>query len=176
MRWTTLAGLLVMALGSGCTTVRETFPDKTPEQVWTALVAVAETPDYDAEDPADRWHIRENRATVFDESARIEIYRRLQRVRHPERARPLTQSRTWRFQVTLVSTDPPRAKFVSRGPAIPSHAEDEANRYFDDVWMLLGGRPDEQPPAEAEAAPVPETLPEPAEEEPVIDIDDLGPD
>jgi hypothetical protein len=134
----------VAAAASGCTTVREPFPGRDPGQVWTALIAVAQDPDYDDPDPTKRWRVKENHVYVDDETARLEIYRELDRVLHRPGAKPLRESRTWRFQVMLDSGDaeagyPPEATFMSRGWGVPSHAQDEADRYFREVREVLSG-------------------------------------
>ena len=132
----TLAALAALA---GCTTQRETFTGHNAEQVWTALVAAAQTPDYAGPTAADRWTLRENNVWVDQEQRRIEIDRLLERELHQPGAQPMHQQRHWKFQVRLEQDQPPTAAFVSRELGVPAHAWDEANRYFADVWELLGG-------------------------------------
>lgn len=170
-RDTVLAAGLVASLAAGCTTVTETFPDESPEQVWTALIAVAETPDYGSPDPAERWLVRRNDVWVDPEVARIEIYRVLDRVRQLPMQEPRRDSREWRLQVTFLEEPHPTATFTSRGLAIPAHAQAEAARYFADVHRLLDG--------EAELVPVAvETVEVEADapEAPPVDLEALEPD
>jgi hypothetical protein len=156
---------------TGCTTIVETFPDEDPAHVWTALVAVAETPDYSSTDPAERWFVKENDVYVDEENARIEIYRELDRVLHRARTNPIREQRTWKFQIIFEPEPaPPTAYFTSRRLGVPMQAADEAHRYFADVWALLGGS------GLMESEPAPPEQP-PAEEEPPVDIEegDEGP-
>jgi hypothetical protein len=179
--------LLLAALGlsaSGCTTARQSFPDHDASQVWTALVAVAQTPDYRDPDPTRRWHVRENQVWVDEEIPLIEIYRELDRVRYPARMDPRREHRTWRFRIILEKEDPPTAQFVSRGWGVPMHASEEARRFFMDVIELLessgeaAGAIDAPAPPPAPAAPADDdatTAPD-VPGEPAVDIDDLDDD
>ena len=140
-----MARLLVILIAvsclGGCTTAREPFPAQDPGQVWRALVTVAESPSYDHPDPRERWTVRKNSVWVDEPADRIEIYRELVRYLHDPRKPERRQERTWRFRVTLQrDADPPTAEFTGRDFAVPSHVWDEAVRYFDDVWAILGGR------------------------------------
>jgi hypothetical protein len=170
--------LLAMALGmvalTGCTSVHEEFIAQDPSQVWTAMVAVAETPDYDDPDPTKRWTIKENYVWVDEETLRIEVYRELDRILHRAATKPLRQEQSWRFRITLDPLAPPRATFVSRGAAVPAKARAEAERYFEDVWEILRGMRDLEPD---DVGVAPESPPStaPDEDEPMIDIEELEP-
>ena len=137
---------------AGCTSFREEFPGQDVPQLWTALVAVAETPDYSDDDPDKRWIVQENDVWVDEENARIEVYRKVHRLLHRARTEPLLENRTWRFQVVMEQSDPPTAEFVSRGFAVPTHATMEAERFFEDVWSILGGPPVEMDETSDEVA------------------------
>lgn len=149
----TIALLLAAILLTGCTTVRQTFPEKDPQHVWTALIAVAETPDYSSEDPEERWTVDENHVAVYDEERRIEIYRRLDRILHRPGTQPLRQARTWKFQILLEELDPPTVAFISRGWGVPQLAQWEAAKYFADVWEVLSGPPLAEVDMEPEGEP-----------------------
>ena len=116
----------------GCTTVHQEFTGLPSDQVWTALVAVAESPKY------DDWTVTDNDVWVNEAAQRIEIYRRLRRVIHQPAYKARRENREWRFQVIF---EPPVATFTSRGMGVPSHAQEEAEHFFDDVLDLLGGMP-----------------------------------
>jgi hypothetical protein len=123
----------------GCTTTRETYRGKTADQVWAAMVAVANTPDYwNTPDVTERWHVREN--AVWDDEAnrRIEVFRKLERELHLPNQPVVYEKREWRFEVTMEQEDPPVVKFTSCGAEVPAHAWHEADRFFDQVWELLG--------------------------------------
>lgn len=131
-----LPTVISLALLSGCSTITETYPGHPADQVWTAMQAVAESPEY------DDWHVVENETWVDPDLARIEIYRVNRRVLHRPGAKPLDEKRTWKFQVLLVDVDPPTAAFKTRSFAIPAQAQVEAEQYLEDVWQVLGGRPE----------------------------------
>ncbi len=133
--------LLAVSVLFGCTTVHQEFAGLPSDQVWTALVAVAESPGY------DDWIVTDNDVWVDEAAHRIEIYRRLRRVIHQPAYKARRENREWRFQVIFEPTDPPLATFTSRGLGVPSHAQHEGERYFLDVLDLLGGMPpaDEAP-------------------------------
>ncbi|MCI0365319.1 MAG: hypothetical protein L0219_15730 [Phycisphaerales bacterium] len=145
----------------GCgTTVRQTFDGRDPDQVWTAMIAVARTPDYSApDDYTQRWTVRENQVWVDQANQRIEIFRRLERMLHRPRSQPLHEEREWKLQATLEERDPPTVRFTSRQLGVPAHAWDEAERYFDEVWKVLGGKPGQEPaPAPQPHVPPPPPL------------------
>jgi len=196
--------LVVTLVATGCTRMHQVYPGHDPDLVWTALIAVAETPDYsideDGNEVPEPWQVKENSVWVDAPNSRIEIYRELNRIRYRDNVRPLREHRAWRFQVVMRRDDPPRAIFTSRGYAVPTQAAVEAKRYFADVRDILEYgeiRPVEtalQPaPApvgdlEAPAAPGPATAPDapaipaasqPAERDPdapIADIDEMEPE
>ncbi len=132
-----------------CTTVRQEFVGSSRDQVWRAMVAVAESPSY------DDWTVTDNDVWVDEAAQRIEIYRRLRRVIHQPASKARRENREWRFQVIFKPTDPPLATFTSRGLGVPFHAQHEAERYFQDVLELLGGIPqqDEAPSSASSDTP-----------------------
>jgi hypothetical protein len=165
----------------GCASMVETFSGHDADEVWTAMMAVARTPDYSAADPADRWTVRENHVWVDESNRRIEIFRRLERDLYQPAARHRHQQRQWKMQAALEERDPPTVRFRARQASVPAHVWEEAERYFDEVREVLeGGLPGEseaRPPAPP-AAPVIEVQPpqtQPAQEQP-IDIEELEPE
>ncbi|MHC4989794.1 MAG: hypothetical protein ACYTGC_02345 [Planctomycetota bacterium] len=130
--------LLAFGLG-GCTTVEQTFDGHETGRVWSALVQAAENPIYLDVEPSRRWFVRENNVWVDEDRWRIEIDRSVHRRRVLENANERYERRDWRLRVTLEETDAgPRASLGSLQWMIPAHVWDEAARYFDDVWRLLG--------------------------------------
>lgn len=129
-----VAGMMIAVLGvaGGCTTLRESYPDHAPAHVWTAMKAVAESPEY------DDWWVSSNNVWVDEANSRIEVHRRVDRSLRRPLARPLREEREWRFKITMASLDPPTVSFVSRGFGVPMHARIEAERYFADVRRMLG--------------------------------------
>jgi len=129
--------LWFVLFAAGCSTQREVFTDRPADEVWIAMKAVAETPDYASGDSDDRWTIRQNNIWINDETKRIEIARELERIYHQPGSTPHQENRAWKFTVRLESTDPPTAAITSRGMGVPAHAWEEADRFFDEVWEVL---------------------------------------
>lgn len=161
---TTLVFFVLLLVLSGCTSKRYAYPGHTPDQVWTVMQAVAESPEY------DDWHLTMNEVWVDEEQARIEVYRELRRTLHRPRSRPVNQRRTWRLQFVLEDRDPPTVRFVSRGMGVPAQALDEANRYLVDVRRMLQSEYSTGIPHQPTAIEPDETSDMVA---PEIDIDDL---
>ena len=132
----------------GCSTQREVFTAHPADEVWTAMKAVAETPDYAQGDLSNRWTVRANNIWIDDETRRIEIARELERIYHQPGSTPHQENRAWKFTVRLESNDPPTAAITSRGMGVPAHAWEEADRYFDEVWQVLRS---ERPPKPVDA-------------------------
>ncbi len=135
MRALACVGLALAA--SGCSSVQQVFFGVAPGEVWSALVAVAETPDYSDLDPSKRWTVRENHVRANERTRTIEIYRELDRVLHRPRTQPLREQQTWRFRVVMIEDTPTTVTFISRGLGIPMKAVAEGERYFADVRTLL---------------------------------------
>jgi hypothetical protein len=137
-----LIGAACAAAITGCTTVRESYPGRDPHHVWTAMRAVAETPEY------SDWRLRRNNVWHDPNQTRMEVYRELERSHRRPGARPLLEQRTYRFQIVLEDEPEPTARFVARSFGIPIEARTEANRYFAEVWRMLQS-PDLVPPPPA---------------------------
>ncbi len=133
-----LVPLLLAVACTGCTSGTRVFPDHDAGVVWTAMVAVADTPDYGADD--DPWIVKENRAYTRPDERRIEIYREVVRHSDLEKVNPFVDRRAFRFQVLLEETNPPTVSIISRGTGFPRHAEEEVRRYLDDVSVIVGDR------------------------------------
>jgi hypothetical protein len=148
-----IPALVVLAMTSaislpGCgIKQRAIMPGRDPDQVWNAMVAVAQTPDYaSSPDPAMRWTVRENDVLIDANASRIEVHRRLEREIHQPLQQPQHETREWKFGITLEQRDPPTIVFETRNSGVPAHAWHEADRYFNEVQQFLG------PPASAPAA------------------------
>ena len=118
---------------NGCTYVDYAFEGYTSDQVWKAMVVAAETPTY------NDWKVAENNVWVDNTEYRIEIYRRLRRVLHRPESEPRREEQSWKLDIRLIGLDPPTGRLVSRGSAVPIHAQREGHRYFLDVLDLLLG-------------------------------------
>jgi hypothetical protein len=149
-----LAGLLIVIFLGGCMTVRQEFDGYDRSQVWGAMTAVAESPTY------DDWHVLTNEVWHAPDEARMEVYRELQRTIRQPPHKSRIERREWRFRIEMLETDPPMARVVSRGWGVPAHARIEANRYFGDVWQMLGQRPERQPVPQPQEEPDEDVAPE----------------
>lgn len=154
-----VAVVILLAAAGGCTSVSQRFPDYDPDDVWRAMVAVAESPHY------DDWKVKSNDVLVEDEVKRIQVYRELRRdLRVPGQA-PRQEEIAWRIEISLVTTDPPEVEFLSRGVGVPMHARTEGTRYFADVRDILLGLPTEADRSREliDSLGIDETPPEPTE-------------
>ena len=116
---------------SGCTTNSAVFKDRSAEQVWTVMVTVAQSPDY------DDWSIMENEVWVDPNYDRIEIHRRLKRDYHHPEIEPARQMATYDMQFILERTDPPVVTGTIRNPVIPVKGQEMIKHYFDEMRKLL---------------------------------------
>lgn len=150
-----LLGVGLLA-GSGCTTRTERYDGRTRDQVWTAMVTASESPTY------PDWHVIENDVWADEGSGRIEVYRLLRRYRDPAGQWARLEDREWTFSIRLEDPDapelPPEVSFKVRSWCVPSHSWMESDRYFEQVWQILGGRP-----AAVESVPPSTPAPEPAQ-------------
>jgi hypothetical protein len=135
--------LVALALSvPGCTVYERTYPGRSADQVWTAMIAVAEQPSYDSEEWG-KWHVMSNDVWVDEPQARIEVYRKLRRVVYNAgMVRPDEQDRTYRMTVKLRDAGTPRIHFETRAIELPTDGFTESQRYFDDVGALLEGVPE----------------------------------
>lgn len=127
-------GLALVALG-GCTTRTQVFEGYSDDQLWTAMVATANAPEY------DDWRIRRNEVFVDDDSRRIEVFRVLRRTYVSPYAEPSRQEREWRFEILLARDEElgfPMVDFTARQVTVPAHVWQEADRYFAQMRTLLG--------------------------------------
>jgi hypothetical protein len=146
---------------AGCTTRSATFGGYGDDQVWSAMVAAARTPEY------DDWKVRDNEVFVDDASRRLEVYRVLKRLYVTPFADPRKEEEEWRLQIVLgrdEALDAPTVDFTARQISVPAHVWREADRYFAQVRSLLGA-PTSTGEAEApssranDSVPVPPPLP-----------------
>jgi hypothetical protein len=144
----------------GCTTRSQVFDGYGDDQLWTAMVATARSPEY------DDWKVSDNQVFVDDASRRIEIYRVLKRTYVTPWSDPLREDLEWRFQVVLSrdsADDPPLVDFTARQIAVPAHVWSEADRYFAQMRSYLGPiKASEQPVIVNDGVPVPPPLDEPS--------------
>ena len=122
---------------SGCTTNSAVFEGRSPEQVWTVMVTVAQSPEY------DDWTIMENDVWVDPNYDRIEIHRRLKRDYHHPDIEPARQMATYDMQFILERTDPPVVTGTIRNPVIPIKGQEMIQHYFEEMRKLFSPIPDQ---------------------------------
>lgn len=127
-----LTASLCVAVIAGCSTYRREYPAHSPEQVWTAAMSVAQSPDYEGD-----WHVAENHVWIEDDWARMEIEREIRRLTHEPYTESMPEKRRWQFRVTMEGGDPVVLTFANRNPSIPGWTVREAQRFFDDVNEML---------------------------------------
>ena len=141
---------------AGCTSRSQVFEGYSQDQVWSAMIAAAQSPEY------DDWKVAENETFVDEDGRRVEVYRVLRRLLVTPYANPRKESEEWRFQLVLaqdMDINAPVVDFTARQITVPAHVWREADRYFGQVRTLLG------PPEATKAAEVPnagESATEPA--------------
>ena len=122
---------------AGCTTNTAVFEDRSPEQVWTVMVTVAQSPEY------EDWTIMENNVWVDPNYDRIEINRRLKRDYHHPDIEPVRQIETYDMQFVLERTDPPVVSATIRNPVIPVRGQEMIGHFFGEMRKLLSPIPNQ---------------------------------
>lgn len=154
---TILLLLLTLPFLTACgVTERRAFVNRDPDQLWEAMKAVAQEPDYYTTNMelGDRWVIRANDVAYDDNARRIEVYRKLERETHRPLSPVTREEREWRFEIVLEQTPPPELhtqpappvmRFTARNVTVAAHVWDEAQWYFDEVERFLGPLPTTAP-------------------------------
>lgn len=159
-----LALVLPFLAACGITERRQLAADRDPDQVWAAMKAVANGPDYymASDDVGERWVVQDNQVVFDDDVRRMEVYRRLEREIHRPMAPVRREQRTWKFHVTLEQPEgaeggegdgPPVMVFSARNNSVPAHVWDEAKWYFDAVEAFLEPLPATAPAPSSAPAP-----------------------
>lgn len=133
-----LPAAFAASLLAGCASETATFAGRPREQVWTAMVAVAEQPDY------TDWRMLDNVVSVDPDQEKIVLFRALRRVAVRPGADKVRQDREYQFEISLEPENPnqpdapAKVVFATLQPIMPSRLTDEAERYFASVAELLG--------------------------------------
>ena len=123
---------------AGCSTPQHSWPDTNRNVVWTAMVAAANAPDYDAADPRKRWIVTQNLVDANASKGIIQVRRSLNRSLQLPLQNEQVDQRDWFFSIQLLPNIPPTATFSSvNSTLIPAQLLDEANRFFDTVDDFL---------------------------------------
>lgn len=134
----------------GCTSRwGRTYPEADPARLWPAMVAAAKDPAY------PDWHLVRNNVWVDEANQRIEIERKIERLRDVPPRDPQREERRLLHRIRLVAdeqTGEPRVVFFSRHRGIPALAREEAIRYLERVERLGGWEATAPPREDAERA------------------------
>ena len=132
-------GLLICAFFlASCSTPQHTWPNQNRDVVWTAMVAAAKAPDYNAVDPRKRWIVMNNAVEVNSSTGIILVRRKLARSLKLPRQVEQSDEREWFFRIQLLPEQEPTVTFDTvRQTIVPARVQDEASRYFDVVELLL---------------------------------------
>jgi len=121
----------ILALLAGCTSKSAVFKDRSPEQVWTAMVTVAENPGY------DNWVVVENNVWVDSIFDRLEIQRRIKRdLRRPEIG-TVREEYEIEMQAVLERTEPPAVTLTVRNWMIRGKAVMAIDQFMGEVRDVL---------------------------------------
>ena len=124
---------------AGCTTPQHSWPNQNRDVVWTAMVAAAKAPDYNAVDPKKRWIVLANTVEVSSDTGIILVRRKLARSIQLPLQVEQTDERKWVFTIQLLPGQKPKATFDTIGQTlVPARVQDEARRYFKLVDELVG--------------------------------------
>ena len=121
----------ILAALAGCTTQSSVFKDRSPEQVWTALIAVAEDPQY------DKWVVVDNNVWIDLVYDRLEVQRTLKRDLHRTGSSPQRETQELEFQIVLERTQPPAVTVTVRNAIIRGKALMAIDHFFNEVRDLL---------------------------------------
>ena len=147
---------------AGCVSEKATYSGRPRDQVWTAMAAVAEQPQY------SDWKMDDNIVYVDDETDRIVVYRSLRRIKVRVGAEEVRQDRQYQFEIQLEpiaksdsEADPLTSTIVfsTLQPIIPARLTDEATRYFAAVGELLGEVKEPEAPRPISTEPPPDVRP-----------------
>ena len=133
------ATLLLAVLAVGGCSIQQPFPGAKNDQVWAAMKAVAQQPDYESAHYTKRWTIVDNFVDIDEKTHVIEIDRSLERILQRPMTTPLYQTASWIFTVKLVPGTPPAVMIHNRGMSLPTKFQFEAQRFFADMKSLLDG-------------------------------------
>jgi|TARA_B100000315_G_scaffold209660_1_gene205543 site-specific DNA-cytosine methylase len=136
MNRVTLA-LTLLCLAS-CSTPQQSWPNQSKEVVWTAMVAVANSPDYGAPDPRKRWIVVKNKVDANSQTGKILVNRTIARSLQLPLQIEQNEERSWLFDIQLLPNQIPTVTFDTvKQPMVPAQVHDEANRYFEQINELI---------------------------------------
>lgn len=122
----------------GCVAAQHEYHNVDRNVLWTAMVAVANAPEYSNEDFMKRWVLVENDVVTHADIGKIDVHRIVERTLHLPLQKSQHDRREIMFSVYLLPTNPPKVEFMSHNTQfLPVRSRDEAERFFSAVESML---------------------------------------
>lgn len=122
----------------GCVATQHEYHNVDRNVLWTAMVAVANAPEYSNEDIMKRWVLVENDVVAHADIGKIDVHRIVDRTLHLPLQKSQYDRREIMFSVYLLPSNPPKVEFQSLNTQIfPVRGHDEAERFFSAVESML---------------------------------------
>ena len=130
---------LAIILLSSCSASSKTWKGYSSDEIWTAMIAVAKSPDYSADNPRNRWHVLENVVQINTEDSEIKIHRILRRSIKLAMQSVQVDNREMILKISLENNEFPEVKFEElSSQIIPARALNESHLFFNQLDELLG--------------------------------------
>ena len=123
----------------GCSSVTQrSYPHVDQSHLWTAMIAIANTPEYGSDDFRKRWIVLENEVDLKPNQGQIDVRRIIHRSYQLPRQKVQRDQRDILFSVYLLPTNPLTIEFINHSTKFfPVRGETEATRYFSSVEAML---------------------------------------
>jgi len=131
--------VLVSMLLAGCSApMQRTYSHVERSHLWTAMVAIANAPEYDTEAILNRWIVLENEVELNPRQGQIDVKRIISRSFRLPRQKQQFDTRDVLFSVYLLPTNPLTIEFIQHNAKFfPVRGETEAARFFSGVEAML---------------------------------------
>ena len=129
--------IVLICLG-GCSAPERTWTGHKRDVVWTAMLAVAQSPEYGHQNSKQRWQVLENDVNQDSSSGIIKVRRTIRRAFRLPRQEVQHDFRELIFQVVLLPKEPPATVFEELSfQYVPVRSTEEAARFFNQMDRLL---------------------------------------
>ena len=129
--------IILICLG-GCSTPERTWAGHSRDVVWTAMLAVAQSPEYDHQNAKQRWQVLENDVNQDSNAGIIKVRRTIRRAIRLPRQEVQRDFREIIFQVVLLPKEPPVTVFEALSfQYVPVRSVEESTRFFNQMDELL---------------------------------------
>ena len=122
----------------GCSTPERSWAAHSRDVVWTAMLAVAQSPEYDHQNAIQRWHVLENDVNQDSNAGIIKVRRTIRRAIRLPRQEVQRDFREIIFQVVLLPKEPQVTVFEALSfQYVPVRSVEESTRFFNQMEELL---------------------------------------